>query len=705
VQPLHDRERKQVSGNLLTDPKTGASYRPPTYDLRYLRDPPAKWAGLLDLTRPGDQVLDLGACVGGFALVATQRGCVVTAYEPDPENFWVLESNGQGKWTSIQRAAADRDGWGKLYAPPRRLDTGIRTLVESTYAVHRQLGTPVKCEALQDIAGGREPRVVKADLCGLEYSLGWSVLPRSVEVLGVAAYSLVLDRRWRDRDRAALWEQLRMLGFDLRGDVEHVSGNVTVATFTRSGTNAQHPHFNYVGANVAPDERFTIHPTSNVPERAIDNLNAKQLRFTRLQVIELDAPTTPVDDVRLLEINVEAAEQAVNLPVQVATATREPSPWEEALNELRSGWVAPAGVSARPDGPTALGVYIFAGGFALGVAQHFNILEHWEDDPKAWTATFQENFPNVPVRTRLRWPFDAMRGLVDLVYANPPCAPWSAAGGTLVHGRDNWLTDPRVECVHNTFKVLERVRPKVWAWESVARTYTLGRPLVDELSRRAMDMGYSVTHWLTDGVLHGIPQRRRRFMLVAHNVELDFDQPAMKLVKPSEVIGDQPQVPEGEGAPWPLYEEWVHLLGEVGEGRGLREAWNEVFGPDVSHHRPPFLVHRTTWDVPVGTLLSMSTHIHPKWARGLSTREVSRLCGYPDDYRWVGNPRTWQAQMTQAVMPAVAEYFARNVRRAVDAGVRVTEPRLRVVDQRPMAKELGLDQRRKRYTKKEKTSA
>jgi FkbM family methyltransferase len=697
-----------VPGSLLIDPKTGASYRPPTYDLRYLRDPPVKWAGVLDLTRPGDRVLDLGACIGGFALAAAQRGCVVTAYEPDVENFWVLEHNGAGKWTSTQRAAADRDGWGKLYAPPRRLDTGTRTLVESTYGVHRQLGTRVECEALRSITGGREPRVVKADLCGLEYQLGWSVLPRSVEVLGVAAYSLVLGRRWRDRDREALWAQLKALGFDVGGDVEHVSGNVTVATFTRSGTNAQYPHLSYVGANVAPDERFTIHPTSNVPERAPDNLSAKQLRFTRLQVIELDAPAPAVDDPPLIPMPTVQPTAAV-VPGTVAsdqlTVVREPSPWEEALNELRSGWVAPAGVAERPDGPTALGVYIFAGGFALGVAQHFNILEHWEDDPKAWTATFQENFPNVPVRTHLKWPFDSMRGRVDLVYANPPCAPWSAAGGTLVHGRDNWLTDPRVECVHNTFKVLERVRPKVWAWESVARTYTLGRPLVDELSRRAMDMGYSVTHWLTDGVLHGIPQRRRRFMLVAHNIELDFDRPAMKLVKPSEVIGDQPQNPGGDGAPYPLYEEWVHLLGEVGEGRGLREAWNEVFGPDASHHRPPFLVHRTTWDVPVGTLLSMSTHIHPKWARGLSTREVSRLCGYPDDYRWVGNPRTWQAQMTQAVMPAVAEYFARNVRRAVDADVRVTEPKLRVVDQRPMAKELGLDQRRKRYTKKEKTSA
>jgi hypothetical protein len=43
----------------------------------------------------------------------------------------------------------------------------------------------------------------------------------------------------------------------------------------------------------------------------------------------------------------------------------------------------------------ALGAYIFAGGFALGVEKHFDILAHFEMKPGVYKKTFQANFPNV----------------------------------------------------------------------------------------------------------------------------------------------------------------------------------------------------------------------------------------------------------------------------------------------------------------------
>ena len=42
---------------------------------------------------PGDSVVDVGANVGAFAVLAASRGARVTAYEPHPETFAYLEHN------------------------------------------------------------------------------------------------------------------------------------------------------------------------------------------------------------------------------------------------------------------------------------------------------------------------------------------------------------------------------------------------------------------------------------------------------------------------------------------------------------------------------------------------------------------------------------------------------------------------------------
>src|SRR6266566_8003425 len=141
--------------------------------------------------------------------------------------------------------------------------------------------------------------------------------------------------------------------------------------------------------------------------------------------------------------------------------------------------------------PTALGVYIFAGGFIVGVkCVGFNVVTHLEDGPFG-VSTTKRNHPELAGHVHLdpaSWPLDQLRG-VDFVYGNPPCAPWSQAGMSWKHKRglaDSWWErDPRVSCVYQMFDVLEKVRPRVWAWESVARAAVAGRPLIDSLAERA----------------------------------------------------------------------------------------------------------------------------------------------------------------------------------------------------------------------------
>ena len=45
----------------------------------------------------------------------------------------------------------------------------------------------------------------------------------------------------------------------------------------------------------------------------------------------------------------------------------------------------------------ALGTYIFAGGFTLGVSKHFDVEAHFESKPGLYKKTFKANFPDIPV--------------------------------------------------------------------------------------------------------------------------------------------------------------------------------------------------------------------------------------------------------------------------------------------------------------------
>jgi len=78
--------------------------------------------------------------------------------------------------------------------------------------------------------------------------------------------------------------------------------------------------------------------------------------------------------------------------------------------------------------PKAVGAYIFAGLFTVGVCEHFDVLCHLEDGPFG-VATARKNWPDMPIHTDpATWPTKELRREgVTLIYCNPPCAPWSKA--------------------------------------------------------------------------------------------------------------------------------------------------------------------------------------------------------------------------------------------------------------------------------------
>ena len=124
--------------------------------------------------RPGATVLDVGANIGCFSLVAARRAGTqgkVYAFEPGPDNFALLTRNielneltnvtpipkavGNEPKTLILTLGEDSDQH-SLFGP---------AMVAATGAI------PVECVALDDFLEGRTPDVVKIDVEGSELSV------------------------------------------------------------------------------------------------------------------------------------------------------------------------------------------------------------------------------------------------------------------------------------------------------------------------------------------------------------------------------------------------------------------------------------------------------------------------------------------------------------------------------------------------------
>lgn len=330
--------------------------------------------------------------------------------------------------------------------------------------------------------------------------------------------------------------------------------------------------------------------------------------------------------------------------------------------------------------PTALGAYIFAGGFTLGVQEHFDVLAHLEGDGGYGASCARANFPGLEVRYGPSdWRAQDFAG-VDFVYTNPPCAIFSQAGQSQVHGLD-WRLDPRVACWRECFALLEQLKPRAWVLESVSQAYTKGRELVDELTRAALVQGYSVTHILEDAAWFGLPQRRRRFLIVAHR-PAHLAPHNLNWAPPPNVIDVLNEVTDpGPISPSPA--DHMLILPKVPPGGSLRATWEREGKPDLKGDGrgtgPAFLYYRLYEGAPRHALVGNRCY-HPTEDRLLGENEMRAVCGFPPDFVLDGgNPHENGSLLARGLMPPVARWLSGVIERTLEQpdvterdGLRVT---------------------------------
>ncbi len=381
--------------------------------------------------------------------------------------------------------------------------------------------------------------------------------------------------------------------------------------------------------------------------------------------------------------------------------------------------------------PIGIDLFAGAGGLSLGFEQAgFDVVAAVEVDP-VHCAAHKFNFPNSTIVPRsvtglTGAAIRAAAGIgvrtVECVFGGPPCQGFSLIG-------HRSLEDPRNSLVSEFVRIVVELEARTFVFENV-RGLTVGRhkAFLNELVNAFEAAGYEVRlPWcVLDAVRFGVPQRRERLFLLGSQrgspvpnyppettsafKEAEFGLP--RCPTSAEAIGD---IPDADGFPPLSINDAVHVSAWGAPSRyaaemrcltdaswhfGYARKWNQAHltsswrtqHTEISRHRfaetnpgtvePISRFYRLRADGVSNTLragtdgargaFTSPRPIHYRYARCVTVREMARLHGFPDWFRFHSTKWHGARQVGNAVPPPLARAVASQIAKAL--GVTPSRP-------------------------------
>lgn len=229
-----------------------------------------------------------------------------------------------------------------------------------------------------------------------------------------------------------------------------------------------------------------------------------------------------------------------------------------------------------------------------------------------------------------------------------PCQPFSnLRNGTNKTKSDKW------PLLYEFSRLVSEVKPDFVTMENVPqlKTQSVFIDFVDNLKA----LGYSVFSQIVDAADYGVPQRRRRLVLLAslHGPIrlLSPEEIGVKRTTVREAIGDLAHLEAGQTDAFdPLHK--TRALSSINLERiraskpgGTWQDWPENLRLECHKKKSgstfKSVYGRMQWDAPSGTITTQATNLgtgrfgHPSQDRALSLREIAILQSFPHDYVFV----------------------------------------------------------------------
>jgi len=331
---------------------------------------------------------------------------------------------------------------------------------------------------------------------------------------------------------------------------------------------------------------------------------------------------------------------------------------------------------------TAIDLFSGAGGLTQGLKQAgFTVVGAVESVP-TYAESYRMNHPKTNLKesdiTKIE-PADYMNelglkvGELDLLAGCPPCQGYSTIG-TRNRGKRN---DPRNELVYEVLRFAIAFQPKTIMMENVPALNNDDR--LKRLVSKLEKLGYKVDHKVLKMSNYGVPQARRRMIMLASrfdNIEVvkqELDEDKMKTVR--EAIAFLP--PKGDSND-PLHDATDNRsdkvktrIAMIPKDGGSRSDLGEENQLECHKRTSGFrdVYGRMAWDKPSPTITggcnnpSKGRFLHPEENRVITLREAALLQTFPPDYKFsFKSGKTGVAMMIgNALPPTFIEFHARKL--------------------------------------------
>lgn len=341
--------------------------------------------------------------------------------------------------------------------------------------------------------------------------------------------------------------------------------------------------------------------------------------------------------------------------------------------------------------PSVIDLFSGVGGLSLGFEkQGFEILIANEYDKSIATA-YTENHKNTKMivgditSLDLNKTFGVYTGKIDVVIGGPPCQGFSQKGQRkTIHDERNFLFKYYVA-------VVKLVKPKYFVMENVPNLLTAENGyFFKEIEELFNMMGYSLEHGVLNASNYGVPQNRRRAVIIGklNGKAPKLPEPRNDKVTIWDAISDLAFLVSGEGT----YEQEYRKSPESEYQKLLRSDSETLYNHAVTKHSPLALerlamippnagkevlpkehltksIYSGTWtrmrkdeiSVTITTRFdtpSSGKFTHPFLDRAITVREAARIQSFPDDFKFVGNKGSQMKQVGNAVPPLLAAAIA-----------------------------------------------
>ena len=342
--------------------------------------------------------------------------------------------------------------------------------------------------------------------------------------------------------------------------------------------------------------------------------------------------------------------------------------------------------------PTVIDLFAGVGGLSLGFEMEgFDILLANEFDQSIATA-YKENHKSTNVvvgditSLDLSKVFGEYVNKIDVVIGGPPCQGFSQKG------KRKTINDERNFLFKHYVEVVKFVKPKYFVMENVPNLLTAEKGFfLNEIKGLFKGYGYSIRYGVLNAADYGVPQNRRRAIIIGKYLATppELPLPCKQKVTIWDAIRDLAYLESGEGE----FEQEYRNSPKSDYEKKMRKGSKILYNHMATKHSalalerlsliPPNAgkevlpkehitksVYSGTWsrmkqnDVAVTITTRFDTpssgkFTHPFLNRAITVREAARLQSFPDTFKFIGSKMSQMKQVGNAVPPLLARKIAR----------------------------------------------